>query len=215
MLPQAGALDTGAGGTRAITGALEAGDLSEAIFKTRGHPTYRLLQHATTDTCTPLANFLDLSASGGGEATAHFRLSRLGRIAKFVHEALGLRIGVHSNRTGEGSSALGGCSEGGIMFLEAVEEKLLLGGQLLVPRGTHLRHTVGKTSARIVIHWETVGHHLTSGSSNHGQLRLARIGGGVRGQRNVWQRGGCGLRLILRGTRQGRYRRSVGTLRSA
>lgn len=101
------------------------------------------------------------------------------------------------------------------MFVKAVEEKLLLSGQLLVPRGTHLRHTIGKTS--IVIHWETVGHHLTSGSSNHGQLRLARIGGGVRSQRNVWQRGGCGcgLRLILRGTRQGRYRRGVGTLRSA
>ena len=127
VLPQAGAFNAGAGGARAVTRALNQ-DLSEALQRLETFSTYWLLKHATTDARAPFANFLDLSASGGGEATAHLGLGGLGGVAKLVHEALGLGVGIHRDRTGKGSCALCGSSQCRVVLLEAVEEELLLSG---------------------------------------------------------------------------------------
>lgn len=113
--------------------------------------TYRFLEHATTDARSPFPNFLDLPASGRRKSPAHLGFCRLGRITEFIHETLGLGIRVHRNWTWEGGGPLRRGGQRWVMFLEAFEEQLFMGGKLLIPR-RHPGQAIGKTRASIMLH---------------------------------------------------------------
>lgn len=155
---------------------------SRIDLTSRTRNTYRFLEHATTNTCSPFPNLLDLPAPGRGKTPAHLGFCRLGRITKFIHETLGLGIRVHRNRTWEGGGPLRRGGQRRVMFLEAFEEQLFMGGELLIPR-RHPRQAIGKARASIMLHRQPLWDHLTGRCGNHGELRLTSIGSRIRCQR--------------------------------
>lgn len=124
VFPESRALDTGAGGARAVTGTLVMA--ISKITHVRSKRSYRFFQHPTTNTCPPLPHFLDFPAPGRREPSSHLGLRRLGRIAKFIHKTFRLRVGIHRDGTGEAGSTLRRSRQRGVVFLEAVEEELVM-----------------------------------------------------------------------------------------